>query len=222
MGYESDPLPSYNKLRNCSYSVNLSYTTYSFNPQVHLTRLGTTITPTGSSPEFTSPPWKYNIWGVRTTFPWWLPVASWCTTRWDGSPRLPLTPLLRGNPTIRLPRVSPSSPWSVALPGGGTPPGPWASTPSTPRAWCLTRVPTVPPPYTSLSGPTPLLPSFPSPSIPFHIASNLSTDFGRPPPNLCYCRRSSALGMEKLLTLVLWILCSFVYKWLLLSSFPKK
>ena len=34
-------------------------------------------------------------------------------------------------------------------------------------------------------------------SVLFPTASNISTGFVRPPPNRCYCRQSSALGMRK-------------------------
>ena len=137
IGYESEPLPSHHELRNCSYSIKLNYTTYLSTPPVHL-------------------------WGGRPSFPLFLPAASWCTPQWGGSPRLPLPPLTRGTRTICLPRASPSSWWSVAPLGGGTPPGPCASPLSPPSSCYRTRPLTAPPPYTSLSGPVPLLPYFPA------------------------------------------------------------
>ena len=56
MGYKSEPLPSYYELRKCSYSIKLNYTTSLPTPQVHLPRLGPTISPTSSSLESAPPP----------------------------------------------------------------------------------------------------------------------------------------------------------------------
>ena len=49
MGYESEPLPSHIKLRNCSYSIMLNYTDSLSTPQVNLPRPGPTISSSGSS-----------------------------------------------------------------------------------------------------------------------------------------------------------------------------
>ena len=68
MGYASDTLPSYIKLRNCSYSIMLNYTDSPSNPQIHLPRPGTTISSSGSSPK-SSPPWcRVHKWGDRPPF----------------------------------------------------------------------------------------------------------------------------------------------------------
>ena len=123
-------------------------------------------------------------------------------TRWGGALRFPLPSLLRDTPTLRLPRVSTSSLWSIAPPGGGTPPGPWASPRWPLSSCCRTRASNSPLTYKYLPGPALLLLSFTELSIPPPTASDLSTNFGRPPPNCCYCRRSSTLVMEKPPTVV--------------------
>ena len=43
MGNESDSLPSYNELRNCSYYIMLNYIDSPSTPQIYLTRTDTTI-----------------------------------------------------------------------------------------------------------------------------------------------------------------------------------
>ena len=184
MGYESEPLPSYHDLRNCSYSIKLSYTIASSTPQVRLLRLGPTIAPTGSSPACAPPPCTAHRWGGRTPFLLWFPSAFWCTPRRCGALRISLTPLPMDTPNLCLPQLFPTSLWSVSPPGGGTPPGPWASPPSPPISCCQTRAPTGPLPYTPLPGPTPFPLSFPAPSIPFPTASDISTGFDITPPNL--------------------------------------
>ena len=138
------PPPSYHELRNFSNFIKLSYTTSSSTPQVHLPRIGTTISPTRSFPASAPPPCTAHIWSGRPRFPIWSPVASWCTPRLGGYPRPPLLILLRGIPTLRMPRVSTSSLWSLTPPGGGTPPGPWAYPPSPPRYRYRTIAPTLP------------------------------------------------------------------------------
>ena len=148
MGCESEPLPNYHELRNCSYYIKLSYITSSSTHQVHLSHPGPNIAPTISSPASAPPPCTAHRWGGRPSFMPCSPDTSWCPTRWGGPPRLPLPPLPRGNTNLCLPLVSPLSRWSVAPPSGGTPPGPWESPPSPPRSSCRTRVPTEPPPYT--------------------------------------------------------------------------
>ena len=198
MWYESEPSPTYHNLRNSSYSIKLSYTTDSSTPQVNLPRLGPTIAPTGLSTASATPPCTAHIWDTRPPFPIWSPAASWCTTRWGGYQRLPLPPPLLFTTTIHLTRAFQPSPWSVAPPGGGNPPGPWASTLSPPSYRCRTRAPTAPPPYTSTPGPILLLLSFPSPPLPFPTASEFSAVFGRQYPNRCYCRQLSVLDTENL------------------------
>ena len=202
MGYKSEPLPSYHKWSNCSYSIKLSYTTPSSTPKVHLRCLGTTILPTVSSPAFSPPPCPAHIWVGRPTFPIWSPAASLCSPWWVVSLWLFFPPLPRGTSTLRLPRVSPSSLWSVAPPRGVTPSGPWSFTPEPTSSCCRTRAPTAPPTYTSLPRPAPLLPSFTSPSPPFLTASDISEGFGILPLNRCYCRQLSVLGMKKPLMVV--------------------
>ena len=136
IGYESETLTYYNELKNCLYSIKLSYTKSLSNPKVHLSRPGITIAPTISYPASNPPLWTAHRWGGRPPFPICSPVASWCTPRWGVSPRIPLPPLQRGGgtPTLGLPCFLPLSPWSVAPPGGGTPSVPWASTPSQPSS----------------------------------------------------------------------------------------
>ena len=149
MGYTSDPIPSYHELRNWIYSNKLSYTTSSYTPQVHFPHPGPTIAPTVSSLASAPHPCTAHRWGGTPPFPIWLPTASWCTPQWGGDPRIPLPPLLRGNTALRLPLVLLSPLWSVPLPCGRTPPGPWSSPSSPPRSFCCTRAPTMPSPNTS-------------------------------------------------------------------------
>ena len=163
--------------------------------QVHLPRLGPTITSTGAPPESAPPPCTAHILGVRPPFCLWSPAATWCTPQRGEAPWIPLPPLLWGTPTLRLPRFFPSSPWSVALTGGGTPPGPLASPPSSPISCCRTRAPTASSSYKFLPGTALLLPSFPTPLLP-------SPGFDIPPTNRCYCRKSFGLGMENPLMMV--------------------
>ena len=76
MGYESDILPSYYELRNCSYSIKLNYTSSPSTPQVHLPRLVPTIVPSRSSMASVPPLCTAHIWGDRPSFPIWLPASS--------------------------------------------------------------------------------------------------------------------------------------------------
>ena len=198
MAYESDPFPSYHELRNCSYSSKSIYTTSSSTHQVHLPLPGPTTAPTKSSPACTPTLCTANIWGDRPPFLIWSPDDSVCTPWWVGAPRLPLTPLPRGTSTICLNQVSSSSPWSVAPPSDGTPPGPSAFPPPPPSSCSRTRETTAPPPYTFIPWNSLLLLYFPAPLLQFPYTSELSTGFGRPPPNHFYCRRSSVLGMKSL------------------------
>ena len=197
MGYESEPLPSYQDLRNCSYSIKLSYTTYLSTPQVRLPRPGPTISTSDLSPSSALPTFRAHRWVGRPLFPLWFPAASWCIPLWGGSLRLPVPPLPIGATTLRLPQVSLSAPWSDVPPGGGTPPVPWASTLSPTSSFYRTRSPTAPLPYTYLPGPAPLCLSFPEPYLPFPTASDIFSDFGIPLSNHCYCRQFSGLGTRK-------------------------
>ena len=164
MGYESDPLPSYLRLRKGFYYIMLSYAVYPSTTQVHLPRPGPTISPSGSSPE-SAPPWlRVHRWGGRPTFPLWLPVVSWCTILWGELPRLTLPPTPGGIPNPRPPHVSPSSPWSALPPGDGIPPRPLEYPLSPTNFHWLIRAPTVSPTYKSSPGPAPLLPYLPAPS----------------------------------------------------------
>ena len=179
---------------NWTYSIKLSYATLLSSSHVHLPRPGPTIVTSNSSPESASPPCRAHRWGGRPPFTLWLPAASICTLLWGGTQWLTLNPLPRGTTTLCLNRVFPSPPWSVAPPGGGTPPGPWASTLSPPIHWWHTIVSNAPTLYKFLPRNVPLLLSFTAPSLPFPTASKIYPCFGRPPPNRCYCRRSSVLG----------------------------
>ena len=195
MGNESYPLPSYQYLRNWSYYIKLSYTPSLSTLQGHLPRLGPTIAAIGLPPLSALPPCTAYRWVIRPPFSLWFPNSFWCTPRWDGALRSPFPPLSRGSPTLRLPRVSSSSPLFVAPPVGGTPPGNWASPWSPPISCCRTIAPTAPPLYTLLPGTALLFLYFPPPSLPFLTACDIYSGFVRPPPNCCYCRQLSALGM---------------------------
>ena len=93
MGYAWEPLPSYHKLRNCSYSIILSYTTSLSTPQFILPRPGPTIALYDSSLASDLPPFIAHIWVGRPPFPLWLPAVSWCTFLCSVAPRLSLPPL---------------------------------------------------------------------------------------------------------------------------------
>ena len=122
MGYELDPLPSYHKLRNCSYSIMLNYIKYLSTLLAHLQRLGPTIVPSGLFLKY-NPPWsRVHVWCFRPPFTLWYPAASECTPLWGGVPRIPLMPPPGGTPTPWLPCVLPSSLWSSGSPGDGIPP----------------------------------------------------------------------------------------------------
>ena len=76
MGCESDPLPSYIRLRNCSYYIMLNYTDYLYTPQVHLPHPGSTIPSTGLFLA-SAPPWRIvDKWCGMPLFPIWLPATS--------------------------------------------------------------------------------------------------------------------------------------------------
>ena len=85
--------------------------------------------------------------------------------------RLPVLPSPGYIPTPRLPHISLSSLWPACPPGGGTPPGPLSSPLLSPKYNCRTVEPTESPPYTSSHGPSPLLPSSPTPSWSFPTTS---------------------------------------------------
>ena len=195
-------LPFYHELKNWSYCIKLSYTTSLYTLQVHLPRPGPIIAPTGLFLASALPPCTAHKWKGRPPFKLWLPSASWCTPRWGGALRLTLFLLHRGTTTLHIPSVSPSYPLSITPPGGGTPPGLWPSPLSPPSSLCHKGSPTEPQNYISIPGSMILLPFFTSSSIPLHTASNISADSGIPPPNRCYCRQSSILGMEKPLAVV--------------------
>ena len=192
IGYSAEPLPSYPGLRNCSYSITLSYVEYPSTNQVHWPRPGTTISPSGSSLASATPRHRVYRWISRQKFPLWLPVASWCTIQWDEVLRSTFSPPPEGIPTPRPPHVLPSSVWSPLLPGDGILTINLASPPSPPIFHFHTGVMTAPPPCTSSSGPATLLPYFPEPLQSPPTASTPYTGSGTPPPNRCYYMRFSA------------------------------
>ena len=79
MWYESYPLPSCHKLRDCSYSIKLSYTTTSSTLQVHLPHVVPTISPTVLSPESAPPQCTAHIWDDWPPFQIWSHTTSLCT-----------------------------------------------------------------------------------------------------------------------------------------------
>ena len=93
VGYESEPLPYYINLRNCSHSIMFKYTDSPSTLQVHLPCPGTTISSSGSYLDSAPPRCRVHKWGGMSPFPLWLPAASECTTLWGVFPRFPVPPL---------------------------------------------------------------------------------------------------------------------------------
>ena len=179
MGYESDPLPSYPKLGNCSYPVKLiQYTSSSFIPQDHLPCLGPTNAPSGSSPAFYPPLCTMHIQAGRPPSPLWLSAAYLCILRWGGAPLSPLPPLPLDTPTLRLNHVFPSYPWSGMPLYGGMLSGPWVYPRSPPNSLFHRVALTAPPHCTFIPGPAPFLPSFLVPSISYPTTPVLSVGLG--------------------------------------------
>ena len=58
MGYESEPPPNYNELRNRSYSIMLNYTDYPSTTQINLSRADPTISSSGSYPASGTPRYR--------------------------------------------------------------------------------------------------------------------------------------------------------------------
>ena len=195
MGYESEPLPSYTKLRNCYYSVNLITSL----PRLFLRIIYRVLIPPAQHPDFPRHPIHLRSYWIEGAAG--HPLCYGCLLPLDvhsnrgGSPRHPSPHLLMVTPTLRLPRVSPASPWSVAPPDDGIPSVPWTYPRSPPRSCCHIISSTASPPCTFLPGPAPLLPSFPVPSLSYPTASKLCAGLGIQPPNICCYRRSSAPGM---------------------------
>ena len=123
MGYESETLSSYKDLGNFVYSIMLNDKYSPSTPKIHLPRPDPTISSSG----FPAPalPWyRFHKWNRIPPVSLWLPDISECTSGWSVITRLPVLPTL-GDFTIPcLPRVSPSSSWSVWQTNGETPPGP--------------------------------------------------------------------------------------------------
>ena len=197
MGYESEPLPYYPRLRNCSYYIMLNDEESPSTPQVHLPRTGTTISPSGSSLESAPPRRRFHRWGGRPHFTLWSPVISWCTLRWYEVRQLTLPKQPRGIPAPRPPHVSPSSPWYAFTTGDGTLTKTLESTPLPPSSHCHMWAPTVSPTYTSSPGPVPLLLSSPAPSQSLPTASAPSSGSGTLMPNCCYYIRFYNQGMGR-------------------------
>ena len=186
MDYESFPLSYYNKLWNCSYSINLNCTYYLSTPQVHLLCPGPTISYSGAFQK--SAPLRHIVHnlGGMPTFLLWPPVTSLCTLLCGLFPRLPVPPTPGGINNLRLPHVFPSSPWYAWSTGGVTPPGISASPPSPTNYNFCTGAPTEPPPYTSSHGTAPLLPYFPTPSRYSPTTSALYSGSYTLPANHCF------------------------------------
>ena len=88
MGYESEPLPSYNNVRTCCYFIILSYIYSTSTSQIRLPRFDLTISSSGSSLESTTPWYRAHRWGGMTPVPRWLPYVSECTPVWGIIPLL--------------------------------------------------------------------------------------------------------------------------------------
>ena len=94
MGYEPDTLPSYNKLRDCYYSIILNYTDSPSTPQIHVPRPDPTISSSVSSPASSQPWYRVHEWGGMPPVPQWSHVISKCTPVWGVRPMLILLPPL--------------------------------------------------------------------------------------------------------------------------------
>ena len=197
MGYELEPFLSYLKLRKSSYFITLNYTYYLSTPQVHLPRLGTTISPSVSSRKSSPPRGIVHKWGSRPTFSILSPAASKCTPLWGGLTRLTLAPPPGGILNPNLPQVLPSYPSSAWLPGDGTPTGHLASNLSPPIYHCHTVPPNYPPLYKPSHRPTMLLPYFTAPLRSPPTDSTLYSGSDTPQANRCCYRQFSDLGKER-------------------------
>ena len=148
MGYEPEPLPSYNKLRNRSYHIMLNYTDSPSTLHIHAPRPDPTISPSGSSPASTLPQYIVHKWGCILPVTRWSPAVSECTPVW-GVRLLLLVPPPPGDITTpRPPHVSSSSPWSIWPPYDGTPPGPSTLPLSPPNFNCCTAALSIPQAHT--------------------------------------------------------------------------
>ena len=76
MGHEPDTLPSYIKLRNCSYSIILKYIDYPSTTQVHLPNPGLTISSYGLSLASALTLHRVHKWVGMLPFKIRLPAAS--------------------------------------------------------------------------------------------------------------------------------------------------
>ena len=206
MGYVSETLPYYPKLRKCSYSVKLiKYNSSLFIHPDRLPRLDTTSAPSGSSMVLSPPLCTVHIQANRPPSPLWLYASSLCILRQSGAPLSPSPPLPLDTPTLRLPHVSTSSLWSVVPLYGGMPSGPWAY-PRPPPNSCFHRVtPTAPPLCNFLPGPALFLLSILGTYLSSPTASVLSVDWGRPPSNRFSCMQSYAP--------IIWMLPTVVRSW---------
>ena len=144
MGYESEPLPSYKKLRNRSYYIMLNYIDSPSTLQIHAPPPDPTISPSGSSPASSLPQYIVHKWGGMLPVPRWSPAVSECTPVWGVSLMLLVPPPSGDITTPRPPHVSLSSPWSVWPPNDGTPPGPSTLPPSPPNFHCRTSALSIP------------------------------------------------------------------------------
>ena len=99
MGYEPEPLPSYNDLRNRSYSIMLNYTDSPSTPQIHLPRPDPNISSSGFSPASALPWRRVHKWGGIPPVPLCLTVVSECTPVWGIIPLLIVPPPLGDIPT---------------------------------------------------------------------------------------------------------------------------
>ena len=163
MEYESDPLPYYLGLSNCSYYIMLNDVKSPSTPPAHLSRHVPTIPPSEFSLT-SAPPWcRIHRWFGRPPFMIFSLSVSWCNFLWVEVPWHPFPPPPGVILTLFPPHVYPSSLW-YALPSGDVnPPTPLASSQSPPiYHWRIISL-TVPTPYTSPTCPAPLLSSSPSP-----------------------------------------------------------
>ena len=186
MGYESEPLPSYNNVRTRCYFIMLSYIYSTSTSQIRLPRFDPTISSSGSSLASAPPGCRVHELGRMTPFPLSLSAVSEFTSVWSVIMRITVPPLPGNTPTPRPLKASPSYLWSVYLPDGENPPGPSTSSPSPLNFHCHTSSLTVPLNYTSSHGPVMLLPSLSTPSKSPLTVSALSLGSETPTSNH-YC-----------------------------------
>ena len=105
----------------------LKYTDYLPTPQIHLPCPDTAISSYVSYPSYSPPEYIVHKLGIIPPVPLWLTAVYECTPEWGVIQQLLIPPPPGDITTPCPPHVSPSSPLSLCLPNGETPPGPSTS-----------------------------------------------------------------------------------------------